>query len=156
MTTPSGLTSIPRSAECRARPAERPYDALHLLVQLCVTRCNQVRRDTSGRLRTCRITYRALLRGVPLHPVMSLWKRLGRRRPAFSSAYRKTLGAFFAVLALCYLAVGVIGFVLGRGEASSIAWTILSVGWGGLTACYWFRWPRGRFPPEDVDRGSSL
>ena len=62
--------------------------------------------------------------------------------------------AFSGVLALCYLAVGVVGFVRGRGEASSIAWIAGSVVWGGLTACYWFRWPRRRFLPEEVDRRS--
>ena len=89
-----------------------------------------------------------------IRPAMSLWERLGRGEPVFSSGHRKIWVAFSGVLALCYLAVGVVGFVLGRGEASSIAWTVMSVAWGGLTACYWFRWPRRRFLPEDVDRRS--
>jgi hypothetical protein len=80
---------------------------------------------------------------------MSLWARLARRDPTFSSRHRKAMLAVSGGLALCYFAAGVLGFVLGRGEFFSIAWTALGIVWGGITACYWFKWPGRRFYPPD-------
>jgi hypothetical protein len=82
-------------------------------------------------------------------PVMSLWARLVRRDPTFSSRHRKAMLAVSGGLALCYFAAGVLGFVLGRVEFISIAWTVLGIAWGSITACYWFKWPRRRFYPPD-------
>jgi hypothetical protein len=86
--------------------------------------------------------------------LMGLWTQLQRRDPTFRLRHRKLLLSFSAGLALCYLVAGVFGFLLGHDLFFSVGWTTLGAVWAGITACYWFQWPRRSFSAKEAERHS--